>query len=75
MNNTIDKYFILEVLPELRYDKELKEKLLNKLVELGIEEQRPDDLRLVEVNEIAPPLKPIKAKRLLEKWKKGKFLL
>jgi len=66
----MDDYEISNILPKLTKEKKIA--VLNRLLELGVEER--NDLENVEVDDLSKDglLNPIQARKLVKNWKKGK---
>ena len=60
---------LIKVVPSLQ--NRLEQKILvGKLLEVGVEDQ--EDLKYVKEKDISPPLKPVKARRIIEVWQQSK---
>ena len=63
---------LIKVAPILN-NRDAQRSLVSKLVEVGVEYQ--EDLKYVKEEDISPPLKPVKARRVIEVWQQSKHRL
>ena len=65
----IEKLGIYNILPFLQNDEKSREELLKRLQEAGVEEE--EDMQYLKEDDVIPPLKKVKARKLLEAFGKG----